>query len=119
MIRFTKTICTIAAVFFAPVTLACDYPQRISIPNGSSATKGEMVAGQNNVKKFMADMEEYLACIEDKNKQDRVGTEEPDIVADAQREEMLAKKHNAAVDDMETIAAKFNEEVRTYKTRKD
>jgi len=37
----------------------------------------------------------------------------------AQREEMLVKKHNAAVEDMEKVAARFNEEVRDYKDRKD
>ncbi len=119
MIRFITSFCTIAVIFFAPGTFACDYPQRVSIPNGSSATKDEMVAGQKDVKKFMADMEEYLACIEDKDKHDRAGIEEPDLIVAAQRDEMLVKKHNAAIDDMETIAAQFNEEVRTYKSRKN
>ena len=119
MIRIIEASCIIAVIIFAPTALACDYPQRISIPNGSSATKDEMVAGQRGVKKFMADMEEYLACIEEEDKRNRAGIEEPDPIVEAQRDEMLVKKHNAAVDDMEKIAAKFNEEVRTYKARKD
>ena len=57
MIRYIKASCTIAVVFFAPAALACDYPQRVSIPNGSSATKDEMIAGQKGIKKFMADMD--------------------------------------------------------------
>lgn len=106
-------------MFIAPVALACDYPEHTTIPNGKSATKDEMVAGQRGVKKFMADMEEYLACIEEEDKQDRAGIEEPDPIVDAQRDEMLVKKHNAAVEDMEKVAAQFNDEVRTYKARKD
>ncbi len=119
MIRFTKAIYVIAVTIFAPAALACDYPQRVTIPNGSSATKDEMVAGQKGVKKFMADMEEYLACIEDEDKQNRAGIEVPDLIVEAQRDEMLIKKHNAAVEDMEKIAAQFNEQVRAYKARKD
>ncbi len=119
MIRFIKATCTIAVIVFAPATLACGYPDRVTIPNGSSATKDEMVAGQRGVKKFMADMETYLSCIEEKDKDIRAGFEEADPIVEAQRDEMLFKKHNAAVEEMETVAARFNEEVRTYKARKD
>jgi hypothetical protein len=119
MIRFIKASCTLAVIFFAPAALACDYPERVNVPNGSDATKDEMVTGQRGVKKFMADMETYLACIEEEDKRVRAGIEEPDLIVDAQRDEMLVKKHNAAVEDMEKVAAEFNEEVRTYKARKD
>ena len=119
MIKLIKASCTIAVIIFAPTALACDYPQRIEIPNGSSATKDEMVAGQSGVKKFMADMEKYLKCIEDEDNRNRAGIEEPDPIVEAQRDEMLVKKHNAAVEDMEKVAALFNDEVRSYKNRSD
>ena len=119
MIRYIKAIFTTAVFFFAPFALACDYPERVSIPNGSTATKEEMVAGQKGVKKFMADMETYLACIDEGDKQNRAGIEDPDAIVEAQRDEMLVKKHNAAVEDMEKIAAQFNDEVRSYKGRGD
>ncbi len=119
MIRFIKASCIIVIVMFAPAALACDYPERVEIPNGSSATKDEMVAGQKGIKIFMAEMEEYIECIEDQDKQNRAGIEEPDPIVEAQRDEMLVKKHNAAVEDMEIVAAQFNEQVRTYKARSD
>lgn len=119
MIRFVKAICTIVVLFLAPLALACDYPEKISIPNGNKASKDEMVTGQRGVKKYMADMETYLACIEEEDKGNRAGIEEPDPIVDAQRDEMLVKKHNAAVEEMEKIAAAFNEEVRAYKARGD
>jgi hypothetical protein len=119
MIRFIKASCTIAVIFWGPLALACDYPERTSIPNGNTATKDEMVAGQKGVKKFMADMETYLACIEEEDAQNRAGIEEPDPIVEAQRDEMLVKKHNAAVEDMEKVAAAFNEEVRAYKAQGD
>ncbi len=89
MIKFVIASCTIAVFVFSPAALACDYPERISVPNGSSATKDEMVSGQRSVKKFMADMEEYLECIEEEDKLDRAGIEERDPIVDAQRDEIL------------------------------
>jgi hypothetical protein len=117
MIRFIKASCTVAVILFGPVALACDYPEHTSIPNGATATKEEMIAGQKGVKKFMAEMEAYLACIADEDKEQRAGIEEPDPIVEAQRDEMLVKKHNAAVEDMEKVAAAFNEEVRAYKAQ--
>ena len=102
---------------FASTALACDYPERVSIPNGKTATKDEMIAGQKGVKQYMAEMEEYLACIEEEDKETRAGIEEPDPIVEAQRDEMLVKKHNAAIEEMEKVAALFNEEVRSYKAR--
>ncbi|MFQ6004590.1 MAG: hypothetical protein ACE5OQ_03725 [Woeseia sp.] len=119
MIKSISAACILAVTFFIPAALACDYPKRVEIPNGKTATKEEMVAGQKGVKKFMADMEEYLACIEEEDKEMRAGIEQPDPIVEAQRDEMLVKKHNAAVDHMEKIAAQFNEEVRSYKGRGD
>lgn len=117
MSRLIKASCTVAVIFFAPIALACDYPERVPIPSGSTATKDEMVAGQKGVKKYMAAMEEYLACIEEEDKQTRANIEEPDPIVEAQRDEMLMKKHNAAVEEMERIAANFNEQVRAYKAQ--
>ena len=119
MIKLIRASCTITVILFAPIALACDYPEHTTIPNGNNATKEEMIVGQRGVKKFMADMEDYLACIEEEDKLDRAGIEQPDPIVEAQRDEMLFKKHNAAVEDMEKVAARFNEEVRTYKNRKD
>lgn len=119
MIRLIKASCTLAVITFAPLALACDYPKRVSIPNGTVATKDEMVAGQRGVKKYMLDMEEYLACMAEEDEQLRAGIENPDLLVEAQRDEMLVKKHNAAVEEMEKLAADYNEAVRTYKARKD
>ena len=48
----------------ASASIACDYPDRADIPNGSTATRDEMVAGQQSIKDYMAAMEVYLSCIE-------------------------------------------------------
>ena len=119
MMRLIKAGCTVAVIIFAPLALAGDYPKRVSLPNGSVATKEEMVAGQRSVKKSMVDMEDYLTCIAEQDEKIRAGIEDPDLLVEAQRDEMLVKKHNAAVEEMEILAADYNEAVRTYKARKD
>ena len=117
MINIIRANCIIAIIFFAPIALACEYPERVNIPNGSSATKDEMVGGQKGVKKFMADIEIYLACLDEEEEQHSADVEEPELSDDSQRARMLVKKHNAAVDDMEKVAAAFNDQVRVYKDR--
>lgn len=114
----TSTIATVSALLaLSPFALGCDYPQRAEIPNGGTASKEDMLAGQRSVKAYMAAMDEYLRCIEQQEKDTLA--EMSDIPEDehANRTAALTKKHNAAVEEMELIAARFNEEVRAYKAK--
>ena len=65
----------------------------------------------------MTSMEEYLACIE-KEEKDAVDAM-TDITEEdrAARSSAFVKKYNAAVEEMELLAARFNEEVRAYKAQ--
>ncbi len=114
-----KSGITIAAaiLFLAPVAFACDYPRRAKLPNGSTASKDEMLAGQTSVKAYMASMEEYLACIDTEEKDSVAALADPSEDELAQREVAIAKKHNAAVEEMELVAAQFNVEVQAYKAQ--
>ncbi len=117
MTKLTNAISAIALLFAAHTALACEYPAKISIADGSTATKEEMIASQAAVKEFVAAMEVYLACIVDDEKDAvaKLGEVEPEVLQ--QRTEMLNKKYNAAVEQMERTAADFNAEVQTYKAR--
>jgi len=115
----TIRIALAALVFTTAPALACDYPQRADIPNGATASKDDMLAGQAAVKAYMAAMEEYLACIE-KEEVDTIAAM-PDLTDEERtnREAALTKKYNAAVEEMELLAARFNEEVRAYKAKSE
>lgn len=117
MNRFPIASCGIALVFAVQAAIACDYPERIQVPNGASATKEEMLAAQKTVKTYVADMEAYLDCILEEEKAARAAIEDLTPEVEQQREDMLTKKYNAAVDEMETVAARFNTEVQAYKSR--
>lgn len=117
MDKFIKLICSVSLLFVAQSVLACDYPDRVQIPNGTTATKDEMLEGQRGVKAFVANMEVYLECIVNEEKMARAAIEEISPEDEQQREDMLNKKYNAAVDEMERLAAQFNVEVQAYRAK--
>ena len=62
-------------------------------------------------------MEEYLACIESAEQETVAGNDDLDEDGRQQRIDMFNKKYNAAVDEMNLVAAEFNIQVRAYKER--
>lgn len=117
MKKIIKTVVFAVTLIAAPLALACDYPSRANIPDGSSATKEEMIEGQRGVKSYMGAMEEYLSCIEAAEQETVAGNGEADEEAKQQRIEMFNKKYNAAVEEMNLVAEEFNVQVRMYKDR--
>lgn len=119
MNRLIKIAFGISLIFGGQAVFACDYPDRVLVPNGNTATKADMVAGQRGVKAYVAAMEVYLDCIieEEKATRETIGDLEADV--EQEREDMLNKKYNAAVDEMERLAAQFNAEVQAYKAKED
>ena len=117
MNKLTRTAVFVTMIFAAQGALACDYPQRVDVPNGATATKDDMIAGQKGVKTYIASMEEYLSCIEANEAQAVLGLGDVDEDTKRQREEMFNKKHNAAVEEMNLVAEEFNMQVRAYKDR--
>ncbi len=114
MKKLIKITASLVLLFGAHSAIACDYPTRVLVPNGNTATKEEMLDGQKGVKAYVAEMEVYLECIiaEEKTARDALGNLEPE--QEQEREDMVNKKYNAAVDEMERLAAQFNAEVQAY-----
>jgi hypothetical protein len=112
--RFALSVVTI---FAAPFALACDYPHRAEIPDGTSASKEQMIDGQRGVKSYMGEMENYLSCIEAAEQETVAGGDDVDEDSKQQRIEMFNKKYNAAVEEMNLVAEEFNVQVRAFKER--
>lgn len=113
----------LAVGFTAAAQAACVYPQAPeSLPNGSSASKDEMLAAQGKVKEYKAAVEEqYLPCLE-KEKTDAIAQlSTADAAAYQQQkasiEEIHAKKHNAAVDELTAVAARWSDELKAYSAK--
>jgi len=113
----TRSIIAVVFVTLTTVALACDYPQRVGVPDGATAAKEDMIAGQRGVKDYLAAMDEYLACIEAAEQETVAGINQSDEAAKQQRIEMFNKKYNAAVAEMNLVAEEFNMQVRAYKER--
>lgn len=97
----------------------CLYPKApASIPDGNTATEQEMLDGMKAVKEYNSQVTGYLNCL-DMEMQARIQAAGADAPAD-QVEQIKAiqnKRHNAAVEELEAHAARFNEQVKAYKAR--
>ena len=102
------------ALLATPLALACEYPERPAIPDGSSASKDEMIAAKNEVSTFLAGVDDYLTCIESSEKAAVAEMEDPDPAELARRDEMLTKKFDAANDEKALVGEEFNQQVRAY-----
>jgi len=98
----------------ASQTIACDYPERPRIPDGSSASKDEMIAAKNDVSTFLAGVDEYLTCIESSEKAAVAELDDPDPADLQRRDDMLGKKFDAANDEKALVGEEFNQQVRAY-----
>lgn len=97
----------------------CIYPKApASMPDGATATEQEMIDGMKAVKEYNSQVTAYLNCLdmEMQSRIDAAGAEAPpDQIA--QIKAIQAKRHNAAVEELEAHANRFNEQVKVYKAR--
>ncbi len=104
----TSLITAFFLLFSAGANANCTFPSSLEIPDGSTASEAELVASQTAIKQYMASAEEYIACLD--GEAEAIG---PEITEDQVR--IRDMRHDAAVDEMEKLAAAFNAEVRAYK----
>jgi len=112
---------TILGALAAPAFADCPYPPAPSkIPDGATASMQDMLDGQKAVKEYDAAINTYLTCI-DKELADNIAKGgdqlKPEQKADMQKVE--AQKHNAAIDQEQSVADRFNEQVKVFKARTD
>ena len=119
MNRLIKLAVSVALLSMASGALACDYPKRAAVPDGLTASKDQMIAGQRGVKDYMAAMETYLSCIEAEEAAAVLKLGDLDESAKRMRADMFNKKYTAAVEEMNLVAEEFNLQVRAYKQRND
>lgn len=99
------------------IAFACDYPERPSIPDGSAASKDELIAAKNSIQDFMAKVDEYLNCIEGDEKAAVEEMDSPSEDVLQRREEMLNKKFDAANEEKALLGEQFNQQIRAYNTK--
>ena len=105
MLKFIVLLISAGA---ATSALACDYPPLVTIPSGTNATMEELVATQAGIQEYMGAMEEYLTCVDDELTAAGDG-------APAEYRAIQLSRYNAAIADMEAIAADFTTEVQVFR----
>jgi len=98
---------------------ACVYPQAPqALPNGSKATKEEMLAAQGQVKEYSKTVQEvYLPCLEAEKNESVAALDNMDAEYTQKKaaiEGMHAKKHNAALDELQAVADRWNTERKAF-----
>ena len=97
----------------------CLYPKApTSVPDGRTATEEDMVKGMKDVKEYNTQVTAYLNCLDMQMQTDisAVPADSPPETIE-QIKAINAKRHNAAVEELEAHAARFNEQVKAFKTR--
>ena len=115
MIRLMLALIALAACGAAQAT--CIYPRSPDkLPDGATATYDEMVAGQKAVQQFNEDINAYNSCLDlEMTTFEKSGEYDENRLTELRA--MQAKKNNAAVDEVQAVADRFNEQLRIFKAR--
>ncbi len=100
------------------ISLACDYPDRPHIPDGSTASKEDMLAAKNGVQEFMAAVDEYLRCVETEEQAEIAAMNNPDDSELRERDAALTRTFDAANDEKALVGDQFNQQVRAYNAKR-
>jgi hypothetical protein len=108
-----------AALAGGTAAAECPYPAApANLPDGRTATMEEMVAGQKSVKEYDAAIKTYVDCIDKELDASiaKAGDQlKPQQKSDMQKVE--AQKHNAAIDQLQSVVDRFNEQIKIYKAK--
>jgi hypothetical protein len=112
------SLLTVASLMLGTAYAECTYPRAPThIPDGKTATQEEMLNAMKAVKEYDAQVTAYLQCL-DEEKAARIAAI-PDATPEqiAQIEAIHVKRYNAAVEELQAHAQRFNEQVKEFKRR--
>jgi len=104
----TCVLATILCGYGTMAFAACEAPAPVAIPDGATATREQMLAAQAEVRAYSAAMNEFIACIDSEG--EAQGEQAP-----AEFKSLIIERHNAAVTELEGVAAAFNEQLKAFR----
>jgi hypothetical protein len=109
----------LAALTVGPVRADCPYPSPPDkMPDGNTASLNDMMTTKKAVSDYDAAISVYLDCI--KHEHEDALAKGGDKLNDKQKADLdhiETQRHNAAVAQLQSIADRFNEQVRMYKAK--
>ena len=107
-----------AAFVAAQAHAACDYPVAPGkFPDGSQATKEEMLAAKGLVVKYNTEMDTYLVCIKGEYDTKVAGLTSPSKDDLAKLEKVQSQKQDEAIKEVTDVTDRFNEQLRAWKAK--
>jgi hypothetical protein len=100
----------------------CTYPRAPdAVPDGNTASKEEMIAAKNEVSRYNTEMNAYLDClkleINAATPKDPSKLSKDDRAKAEEQEKILTQKNNAAVDELQAVVGRFNDQLKAYKAK--
>lgn len=109
-----------ALAFAAQASAACTYPKAPEkFPDGSKATKEEMLAGAATMRAYNDLIKQYSDCLKDEHDA-AIAKIDPKLDDAKQKkakddlEKVWEQKNDAAVDEAATVTGRFNEQIKAY-----
>jgi len=106
----------------AHANATCTYPRAPDAPpDGNTATKDQMIAAKHDFDRYNGEMNAYLDCL--KLEMDAAAPKEgAKMSADekkkaAEQQNVLVQKNNAAVDELQAVVGRFNEQLKIFKAK--
>jgi hypothetical protein len=100
----------------------CTYPRAPDAPpDGNTATKDQMIAAKHDFDRYNGEMNAYLDCL--KLEMDAAAPKDPSKMSAeekkkaAEQQNVLVQKNNAAVDELQAVVGRFNEQLKIYKAK--
>lgn len=116
--KFIKTALLCLAMGSSYTFADCAAPTVPAMPDGSKSSMDEMLAGKTAVSTFQKDNATYLDCLSQDMEaaKNKLKASNKDEAAAAQADfTKLTEAYNSAVTAEETLANKFNAEIRAFK----
>jgi DNA-binding FrmR family transcriptional regulator len=106
------TLCLVATALTAPANAQqCSAPSTaVTVPDGKTATMEQMTAAQGQVKALQTATDEYTKCLDGLMASKKASL-------NAQEKKELIDSYNAAVNSLSKLAAKFNDQLKAFKSR--
>ncbi len=97
----------VACALGAPAAYAnCQLPPAPSkIPDGATASKQQMLTAMQTIQEYNHDVQTYLKCLDFEVRQNQMSSDDQ------------VSLHNAAVNQLQRIAAQFNKQVIAFKSK--
>jgi hypothetical protein len=115
-----SSLAVAALAVAAQASAACSYPKAPDkIPDGTKASKEEMIAGMKAMRAYNDLIKQYTDCLKDEH-DTAVAKIDPNL-DDAKKakakddlDKVLAQKNDAAVDEASAVTGRFNDQIKAF-----